>query len=82
LDYVPRNRLYRNLGDWRFADVTDSSGLGDTGYGMVVVGDYDQDGDADVFISNFGCTAFYVNQGDGTFCEDGQSQWQHGCRVC
>jgi len=72
LDDVPRNRLYRNLGDWRFADVTDSSGLGDTGYGMgVVVGDYDQDGDADVSISNFGCNAFYVNQGDGTFREDG-----------
>ncbi|MCY2980865.1 MAG: CRTAC1 family protein [Planctomycetota bacterium] len=74
LDYVPSNRLYRNLGNWRFVDVTKESGLGDRGYGMgVVVGDYDQDGDADVFVSNFGHNAFYVNQGDGTFLEQSKT---------
>lgn len=67
---LPRNQLYRNNGNWTFTDVTSASGLGDPQYGMgVVVGDYDQDGDADVFISNFGTNVFYVNQGDGTFGE-------------
>ena len=66
----PRNQLYRNNGDWTFTDVTTASGLGDPQYGMgVVVGDYDQDGDADVFLSNFGTNVFYVNEGDGTFRE-------------
>ncbi len=67
---TPGNRLYRNLGNWKFADVTQSSGLGEQSYGMgVVVGDVDEDGDADVFLSNFGRDRFYLNQGDGTFVE-------------
>lgn len=67
---APRNQLFRNNGDWTFTDVTDASGVGDKQYGMgVVVGDYDQDGDADLFLSNFGTNVFYVNQGDGTFRE-------------
>ncbi len=66
----PQNRLYRNNGDWSFNDVTENSGVGDLQYGMgVVVGDYDQDGDVDLFLSNFGTHVFYVNQGDGTFLE-------------
>ena len=66
----PRNQLYKNNGDWTFTDVTLVSGLGDLQYGMgVVVGDYDQDGDADVFLSNFGTNVFYVNEGDGTFSD-------------
>ena len=69
-DTVPRNQLYKNNGDWTFTDVTIASGLGDKQYGMgVVVGDYDQDGDADVFLSNFGTNVLYVNEGDGTFRE-------------
>ncbi|MGN6135259.1 MAG: CRTAC1 family protein [Aureliella sp.] len=68
------NRLYKNNGNWHFTDVTDASGLGDAQYGMgVVVGDVDQDGDADVFLSNFGKNTFYVNQGDGTFLESSQA---------
>jgi len=68
VDTVPRNQLYKNNGDWTFTDVTIASGLGDLQYGMgVVVGDYDQDGDADVFLSNFGTNVLYVNGGDGTF---------------
>ena len=67
---LPRNHLYRNNRDWTFTDVTEASGLGNTQYGMgVVAGDFDQDGDGDVFISNFGTNVFYVNQGDGTFAE-------------
>lgn len=72
--YEPKNQLYRNNGDWTFTDVTDLAGVGDLQYGMgVVVGDYDQDGDADLFLSNFGTNVFYVNQGDGTFYEQTQT---------
>ena len=65
------NRLFRNeleAGKLRFADVTAESGLGHSAFGMgVAIGDYDDDGDPDVFISNFGPDAFYENKGDGTF---------------
>lgn len=64
------NHLYRNNGDWTFTDVTEQSGLGDSKYGMgVVIGDYDNDGDPDLFLSNFGTNSFFQNQGDGTFVE-------------
>ncbi len=70
MDPPPSNRLYRNLGDWRFRDVTQQAGVGDLGYGMgVVVGDYDQDGDADLFMSNYGHNVLYANNGDGTFVD-------------
>src|SRR3989304_5586582 len=68
VDVPPRNRLYRNLGGFRFADVTDQAGGGDAGYGLgVAVGDYDNDGHADLYVSNFGPNVMYRNQGDGTF---------------
>jgi hypothetical protein len=64
------NRLYRNLGGWRFEDVTERSGLGFRGYCHgVTVGDVDNDGDPDVFLSNFGGDALFVNNGDGTFTD-------------
>jgi hypothetical protein len=65
---LPRNRLYRNEGNWRFTDVTETSGLGDRSHGLAVtVGDYDNDGDRDVYLTNFGPNALYRNNGDGTF---------------
>ena len=67
---VPRNALYRNLGEWRFADVSTSSGLDDAGYGLgVAVGDYDNDGDQDVYLNNYGPNVLYRNNGDGTFSD-------------
>jgi len=64
----PTHVLYRNNGDFTFTDVTVAAGLGDTGYGMgVVAGDYDQDGDWDLYVSNFGQNVLYRNNGDGTF---------------
>ena len=64
----PKNRLYRNLGNWRFVDVTDSAGVGDESYGLgAVAGDYDNDGDLDLYVSNFGPNVFYENNGDGSF---------------
>lgn len=66
----PRNALYRNNGDWTFTDVTERAGVGDRGHGLgVVVGDYDHDGDLDLFLNNFGPNVFYRNEGDGTFSD-------------
>jgi len=62
------NRLYRNEGSWRFADVTDAAGVGDKGYGMgVVAADYDGDGHVDLYVTNYGPNVLYRNRGDGTF---------------
>jgi hypothetical protein len=64
------NRLYRNRGDGSFEDVTDRARVGDTGYGMgVVVGDYDNDGYPDIYVSNYGPNVLYHNNGDGTFSD-------------
>jgi hypothetical protein len=62
------NRLYKNLGENRFRDVTAASGLGFAGFCHgVVVGDVDNDGDQDVFLCNYGPNVLYLNQGNGTF---------------
>ena len=62
------NRLYRNQGDGTFVDVTEKAGVGDTGYGMgCAVGDYDNDGDLDLYVTNYGPNTLYANNGDGTF---------------
>ena len=62
------NRLYRNLGEWRFQDVTEAAGVAGRDYGMgAAVADYDGDGDDDLFVSNFGTDILFRNQGDGTF---------------
>lgn len=64
------NALYRNDGDWKFTDVTEDSGLGDPGYGLgVAVADYDNDGDPDVYLNNYGPNVLYRNNGDGTFSD-------------
>jgi len=66
----PRNALYRNDGNWRFTNVTEQSGVGDTGYGLgVCTGDYDNDGDSDIYVNNFGPNILYQNNGNGTFTD-------------
>ncbi len=62
------NRLFKNLGDNRFRDVTESAGLGFAGFCHgIVVGDIDNDGDPDVFLCNYGPNVLFLNNGDGTF---------------
>ncbi len=62
------NRLYRNLGEWRFRDVTEETQVAGRDYGMgVAVADYDGDGDPDLFVTNFGPDILFRNEGDGTF---------------
>ena len=64
------NRLYRNNGDGTFTDVTVQSGLTGHGYGMgVAIGDYDNDGYEDVYVTNVGHNSLYHNNGNGTFSE-------------
>ncbi|PYV78043.1 MAG: RNA-binding protein [Acidobacteria bacterium] len=67
------NRLYRQNHDGSFTDVTKQAGLADVGdgnYGMgVAVGDYDNDGYPDIYVTNFGKNILYHNNGDGTFTD-------------
>ncbi len=66
----PRNHLYRNLGGFRFEDVTERAGVADAGYGLgVCAGDYNNDGYPDLYVSNFGPKVLYRNNGDGTFTD-------------
>jgi hypothetical protein len=73
LEAAPRNRLYRNDGavsGWTFTDVTTQAGVGDAGYGFgCSIGDYDNDGDLDLYVTNFGPNVLYLNNGDGTFTD-------------
>jgi hypothetical protein len=66
----PTMRLYRNLGDGAFADVTTAAGLDIPLYGMgFVAADYDNDGDQDLLVTGYLQQLFFVNNGDGTFRE-------------
>lgn len=62
------NRIYRNLDDWRFQDVTDETGLGYLGYSVgIAVGDVNSDGFPDTYVTCFGFNQLFLNMGDGTF---------------
>jgi len=69
-DEALTNRLYRNDGSGGFGDVTAVAGVGDRGYGMgCAAGDYDNDGDIDLYVTNLGVNVLYRNEGDGTFVD-------------
>ena len=69
-DKKPRNVLYRNNENSTFTDVTEEAGVGSTAYGTgATVGDYDNDGDLDLYVTNFGTDQLYQNNGDGTFTD-------------
>ena len=66
----PSNRLYRNRGDGTFEDATPGSGTDVAGYGMgVAAGDYDNDGDTDLFVTNTGPSVLLRNDGAGRFAD-------------
>ena len=83
---IPANCLYQNNGDGTFTDVTEKAGVGDTGYGHgCAVGDYNNDGQLDLYVTNYGVNRLYRNNGDGTFTEVSESagvtepRWSTGC---
>jgi len=64
------NRLYHQNNDGTFRDVTEKAGLQGMGYGMgVAVGDYDNDGYEDLYVTAYGGNKLYHNNGDGTFTD-------------
>ena len=69
-DQTPRNVLYRNNGDDTFTDVTEAARVGSRAYGVgATVADYDNDGDLDLYVTNFGEDQLYRNNGNGTFTD-------------
>ena len=64
------NRLYHNNRDGTFTDITEKAGLPGRFYGMgVATGDYDNDGNVDLLVTNLGGNILYHNNGDGTFTD-------------
>jgi hypothetical protein len=64
------NRLFRNLGNGNFEDVTEKAGVQGRGYNLgVAVGDYDNDGFEDIFVAGLRGNILYHNNGDGTFTD-------------
>jgi enediyne biosynthesis protein E4 len=85
---APTNHLYRNNGDGTFEDVTAKAGLEASGWGQgACVGDYDNDGHDDLFVSYWGRNRLYHNRGNGTFEEvtdsagvaNTRTRWGTGC---
>ena len=65
-----RPALYRNDGQGRFEDVSATAGVDQTSYGLAACwGDYDNDADLDLYVTNYGPNILYRNNGDGTFTE-------------
>jgi hypothetical protein len=69
-NYNGPERLYRNNGNGQFTDVAYAAGVGNAGYeNGAVWGDYDNDGDLDLYISADGASRLYANRGNGTFAD-------------
>ncbi len=67
---LTENHLYRNLQDGTFEDVTKKAGIGGPSYSMgVTVGDFNNDGYPDIYVSNYGSNLLYKNNGNGTFTD-------------
>ncbi len=84
----PTSHLFRNNRDGTFTDVTAKAGVGHSGWGQgVCIGDYDNDGWEDLFVTYYGKNVLYHNNGDGTFTDVSQkagvagkgTRWNTGC---
>jgi hypothetical protein len=84
----PTCHLFKNNRDGTFTDVTAKSGLGRSGWGQgCCVGDYDNDGHDDLFVSYYGQCALFHNNGNGTFTDvtakagltQSKTRWNSGC---
>jgi hypothetical protein len=84
----PHSHLFKNNRDGTFTDVTEKAGLVHTGWGQgVCVGDYDNDGYEDLFVTYFGKNVLYHNNGNGTFTDvtdkagvsGNGKRWNSGC---
>ena len=84
----PSSHLFKNNRDGTFTDVTAKAGVGHSGWGQgVCIGDYDNDGFEDLFVSYFGKNVLYHNNGDGTFTDVSEKagvagntrRWNTGC---
>ena len=84
----PTGHLYRNNGNGTFEDVTDRAGLRQAGWGQAAcAGDYDNDGDADLYVTYWGQNRLFRNNGSGTFTDvteraglvDARKRWGAGC---
>jgi hypothetical protein len=85
---LPTSHLYHNNHDGTFTDVTHKAGLTHTGWGQgVCVGDYDNDGWEDLYVTYYGKNVLYRNNGDGTFSDVSEKtgvagsgkSWGNGC---
>jgi hypothetical protein len=70
LEGTHTNQLFRNKGDGTFEDVTEAARVGHEGYGMgMTVGDINNDGYPEIYITNYGPNVLYLNNGNGTFSD-------------
>jgi len=85
---APTSHLYHNNHDGTFTDVTEKAGLTHTGWGQgVCVGDYDNDGFEDLYVTYYGKNVLYHNNGNGTFTDVSEKahvagsgkMWGTGC---
>ncbi len=82
-DNLSGNRLYHNRGDGTFEEVTSGAGVGGPWYSMgITVGDYNNDGFPDIYLSNYGNNVLLMNKGDGTFKDVTETAGVGGDMAC
>jgi len=78
-----QNHLYHNLGNGTFKDVTAKAGVGNAGYSLgATIGDINNDGYPDIFVSNYGSNVLYKNNGNGTFSDITKKAKVGGGKAC